>query len=391
MAEERTTDSRIQEKRLVQTFSEIVSCNSASYQEREVADYLIRRMKDLGLSVKEDEAAARIGGNTGNLFLRIPGRGDLQGETPILITGHTDTVEPSQQKKAVIHEDGIITSDGTTVLGSDDGAALASMLEALTVLKETGASHRPVEILISACEEPYCVGAKAFDLSEIQAKDAYVFDLAGTMGRAALAAPSIYTFTAVFHGKSSHAGFAPEKGISAIKAAAAGIAQIKCGRRGNATVNIGTISGGVQDNVVPPECTVTGEIRCFDDARCDLLAQEVEDILRQASDEGHTTLDYQGIKHIKAYETPENSSVVERLRRVTEKNGLELRLEKTHGGSDGNVISQSGIRCLVVATAMNACHTCGEYTSVRDLVMAASLMLGLMTSSDQDQKGKDRT
>lgn len=128
-----------------------------------------------------------------------------------------DTVEPAKGKKAVSHEDGTVTSDGTTVLGADDLAGVTAIYEAVRHLIETKIPHRPIEILISTGEELYCKGANAFDYSQVQAKEAYVLDLSGAIGAAAYAAPTLVSFAAKIQGKAAHAGFHPEDGINSIQ------------------------------------------------------------------------------------------------------------------------------------------------------------------------------
>ena len=84
-----------------------------------------------------------------------------------------DTVSPAYHKRAVLHEDGRITSDGATVLGADDMAGITAIYEAVACLKENGIKHRDFELLFTVSEELYCEGAKQFDFSCIRSKQAY--------------------------------------------------------------------------------------------------------------------------------------------------------------------------------------------------------------------------
>ncbi len=135
-------------------------------------------------------------------------RAALHG-APVLFAAHMDTVEPAKGKKAVSHEDGTVTSDGTTVLGADDLAGVTAIYEAVRHITEAGAPHSPIEILISTGEELYCKGANAFDYSQVQAKEAYVLDLSGAIGAAAYAAPTLVSFAARNPGKSRPRRFPP--------------------------------------------------------------------------------------------------------------------------------------------------------------------------------------
>ena len=227
----------IDEKRIADFFAELVSIDSPSLEEREMADTLKIKFAEIGVTFTEDHTQEQTGSNAGNLFARIPG--SLAG-APVLFAAHMDTVEPAKGKKAVSHEDGTVTSDGTTVLGADDLAGVTVIYEAVRHLIETKTPHRPIEILISTGEELYCKGANAFDYSQVQAKEAYVLDLSGAIGAAAYAAPTLVSFAAKIQGKAAHAGFHPEDGINSIQAAAHAIAQLPQGHVDESTTaNIG--------------------------------------------------------------------------------------------------------------------------------------------------------
>ena len=219
----------VQTERLVQTFCRMVSFDSPSYGEREICDFLTEHLTALGLRVQEDDAAQRIHGTAGNLYAYLPATQGMEQLPPLLFSGHMDTVEPSKGKKAIVHADGTITSDGSTVLGADDCAALAAILEALTVMQENHLPHRAIEILFSVAEETYCIGASVFDFSKIRAKEAYVLDLTGAVGGAAVQAPTLLSFRIAVQGKASHAGFHPEQGIHAICVAASAARRLQNG------------------------------------------------------------------------------------------------------------------------------------------------------------------
>lgn len=365
---------------LLSLFSQLVSKDSPSLDERPVCDFLKASLRDLGIAAIEDNAASKIGGTCGNLYALIPGTLPL---SPLLFCGHMDTVEPSRGKRAVFHEDGSITSDGSTVLGADNAAALACFLAALSALNAHNLPHRPIELLLSACEEDFCTGSSVFDFSRIRSREAYVFDLAGPVGSASHQAPTILSFEAIFHGKAAHAGFAPDQGIHAIKAAAQAISAIPCGHVADMVVNIGTISGGITYNIVPEECRFAGEIRGYVDDHVVQKWEEIGMICKQAAADYGATAEVRCISHrVVAYCTPEDHPVVQRYQRACADLALPFSLSPTFGGSDNNVLASHGITGIVAATAMNQCHTCQEYTTVDELTRAAQLVLRLMTSTD---------
>lgn len=153
----------IDSKRILQNFKELVSLDSPSLDERLVCEYIKKYLKNLGIDAVEDNAGEKIGGTTGNLYAYLDGT--IDGES-VLFAAHMDTVEPSKGKTAVVHSDGTITSDGTTVLGSDDLAGVVAILEALTCIVENNIPHPPIEIIFSVCEEKYCWGMNAFDFGK---------------------------------------------------------------------------------------------------------------------------------------------------------------------------------------------------------------------------------
>ena len=142
----------VNEKRVVDEFQELTAIDAPSFGEREMADRLIPKLKELGFEVEEDNAGEHFGGNAGNLYAYLPG--DLPGD-PVLLSGHMDTVEPSKGKKGIIGEDGVIRSAGKAVLGADDVAGLVEILEGIRSVKEAGVPHRDIEILFAIAEELY--------------------------------------------------------------------------------------------------------------------------------------------------------------------------------------------------------------------------------------------
>ena len=158
----------IREERLLGAFRELVSIDNPTLRERGVCDHLLRRYAALGIRLQEDGTGAAIGGNAGNLYAFAPGDEAL---APILLSAHMDAVTPACGKKAVLHPDGRITSDGTTVLGADDLSDLCAILEAVTSVLEDGRPHRPIELLFDAAEieDIGRLGAEAGEIERLNA------------------------------------------------------------------------------------------------------------------------------------------------------------------------------------------------------------------------------
>ena len=367
----------INRERLLNTFVHLVSIDSPSYQERAMCDELKSRLLTLGLDLEEDDTAELTGSNSGNLIAKLPGTVDIP---PILFCCHMDTVSPALGKRAIVHEDGSITSAGDTVLGADDMSGVSGILEALQVIREENIAHGPIEVVFTTCEEVYGKGAENLDMTKFRARDAYIFDLTGPTGNAAKKAPTIISFSVEIKGKASHAGFAPEKGIHAIAVASAAIGKLRFGHIDqDTTVNVGTIQGGTATNIVPESCMVTGEVRSYSHSKALAETEHILDVFRAEAEKAGAAVDTSSRICIKAYEMEESSPAVKRFLRACEEMDVLPVLGETFGGSDLNVFADRGMEGLVLASAMERCHSCKEYTTVEELCRVAQMALMLMT------------
>ncbi|MGB8452871.1 MAG: M20/M25/M40 family metallo-hydrolase [Anaerocolumna sp.] len=367
----------INKKRIADEFCKLVSIDSASFQERNMADILTKYLSELGFEVTEDKAYEYYDGNAGNIYGFL--KGDKEGD-PLLFSAHMDTVEPSSHKKAVVHGDGTITSDGSTVLGADDLAGVTAILEAVRTIKEQGLSHRSIEVLFTIAEEVYIRGSEVFDYKMIKAKEAYVLDLSGPVGTAALKAPTLVSFTAKFIGKAAHAGFAPERGIHAISVAAEAITAIRQGRIDEeTTVNVGTIEGGLARNIVPENCILKGEVRSLNHDKTLAEIDKIEHIFKETAEKRGAGLEFETSFGCIAYEVEKEQEVVKRFEKACSDINCKTDLIATFGGSDNNNFVRNGITGIVIACGMNEVHSCKEYTHVDELERCSNITLKLMT------------
>lgn len=367
---------QVNTERLVEEFKELVAIDSVSFHERRMADTLKSKLLKLGFEVYEDGAAEVYGSEAGNVYGFLPGT--LEGP-PLLLSAHMDTVEPGWGKRAVIHPDGRITSEGDTVLGSDDAAGIASILEAVRAVSESGQPHRGIEVLFPMAEEAYGKGSTVAEYERLRAKEAYTLDLSGPVGQASLQEPTFVSFSIEFVGKASHAGFAPEEGINAIAAAAAAITRIRQGRVGEeTTVNIGKIEGGKATNIVPALVRMEGEIRSYVHEAALAQMEQIRRICEDTAVGFGAVVRVDSRLHMLAYRVGEKEPVVQRFRRVCETLGVECSLTRTLGGSDNNCFIQHGIRGVVLSCGMNQVHSIEEFSSVSELERCASIVAGLI-------------
>ncbi len=366
----------IARERLAREFLALAAIDAPSLHEREMADALRARLEAFGATVAEDGAGAALGGNAGNLLADLPG--DLPGP-PLLFSAHMDTVVPCVGKTPRLDADGRFRSDGTTVLGSDDLAGVCAILEAARSLREDGVPHRAIQIVFSVGEEINLLGAQQVAPGALEAREGYVLDTSGRPGHAVDTAPGNRHIEAVFRGRASHAGIAPEKGANAVAAAAAGIAACAWGRLDPlTTANVGRIEGGGPTNIVPEECRVSCECRSFEAARLDALAGSIAESFRTAAARHGCTVDVEDRKAYETFALDEAHPVVRRFADACAALGIAPDLSRGGGGSDANVYAHRGVACLVMACGMTDVHSTHESLALADLEAVARLVRELM-------------
>ncbi|MGI5921341.1 MAG: M20/M25/M40 family metallo-hydrolase [Syntrophomonadaceae bacterium] len=366
----------INRDRLINRFIKLVENGSESGWEGSLRDMLVAEWEAWGLSVYEDDACEVLGGESGNLLINIPGTIDAP---PLLLAAHMDTVVPGEGIKAIIGDDGIIRSDGSTILGSDDKAGIAAIMEAYEVIRENNLKHPPLEILFTIGEEQGLLGIKHFDFSRLKAPMGYVLDAGSAPGTVVVGSPCQNEIEYIAHGRAAHAGINPEDGLNAIQMAAIALSKMPCGRIDEETTcNIGTIQGGQARNIVAPTCRIKGEARSLRREKLDKLT---EDLARTFKNEVECLGGQAEINITFLY--PEVSlsadeDVVTLVTRAIANIGLEARMVTTGGGSDACIIHNNGIRCANLGVGMSNCHTTQEYIKISDLVDDARLVLAII-------------
>jgi tripeptide aminopeptidase len=358
--------SDVERRRLNETFARLCAIPSPFGSERACAEHVARELGRMGLGVEEDGVAAEVGAGSGNLLARIPGR----GERTILLCAHLDTVPEDGVIEPVV-VDGGWESAGDTILGADNKAAVAVLLE---VARRCAVEGSPVglELLFTVCEEVGLAGAKAFDVSTLRSDWGYVFDHASPIGEIIVASPTYYRFEADFRGVPAHAGIRPEDGRSAIEAAARAIMAMRLGRIDDeTTTNLATIRGGQSGgtNIVAGRCTIVGEVRSLDSAKAEDLIAEVIGHIHDAANTPACACDvdvttqrgFDGYRH--AANAPAVLAAEDALRAC----GYEPQRRPTGGGSDANAFESAGFHCTNLANGTERNHEPTERVSIAAL------------------------
>ncbi len=354
----------INQDRLVNTFLDLVRIDSPSGSEREAAEYIANALRELGLEPRIDEM--------GNVTARLDGKGK-----PLLLSAHMDNVEPGRGITPVI-ENGEIKSDGKTVLGADDLAGVAAILEGLRSLLEDKAEHIPLELAITTQEEVGLAGAKGLDLEQFEAKEGVVLDSGGSVGKITISAPTHNELDATITGRAAHSGSSPEKGIDAIRIAAEAITHMKLGRIDKeTTANIGLIRGGSARNAVPEKVELTGEARSRNPKKAERQIKAMKQALERAAKPYGAKVEVQIARAYNQYKFGKGDRAVKRVATAIRKIGRKPEYAASGGGSDANIFNAKRLKAVVTSVGYEGNHTTSEHIPIAELVKAAELVVAL--------------
>ncbi len=367
--------------RVVDLFLELCALPSPSGGERAVADRVTAYLTELGLDWDEDDSAARLDGDTGNLYCRIPPTNG-GGGTPVFLCAHTDTVPPEAAIDPVVGEDGVVRNVAGTILGSDNKAAVVAMLEAVRRVLEEGREHAGLELLFTPQEEVSLRGADAFDHTRLVATTGYVYDQGAPIGEIVLGSPHARLLDFRFHGRAAHAGMYPEDGRSAIAAASRAIADFRLGRIDEETsANVGVITGGTARNVVPEWCSFTAEVRSHDEGKAVALAREMLESAAFAASLADCEVESEVRPSFPGYRFRESDEPVRLAAAALERCGYTPSYALSGGGADANVFNARGLQCVNLANGMMEIHTPDEHIAVADLEAMVEVTLALIDTA----------
>ncbi len=370
----------INSERMVQHFETLVRIPSESKEEREVALKLKQELENLGAEVFIDDADKTVNGNSGNVIAYV--KGSKPDVSPFLLSAHMDTVPPGKGVRPV-RKERMLKSSGDTVLGGDDKSGLSIIVEVLRTLKEKNLPYGDLEIAFTICEEIGLLGAKILDPKRLRSKEGIVLDseeasVLTTRG------PAAVRMDVDVIGLESHAGVAPEKGISAVRIAAEGISKMKLGRIDKeTTANIGVIQGGVATNIIPNRVHLKGEARSLDPKKLKIQASHMKKCFEDAArkffvkTKGKKTAGKVKIEIDHDYtrlNLSRNSRVVKLAFEAARYLGYPLKEGATGGGSDANVYNLWKISTANLGTGMRDIHTVKEWLNLDDFEKSANLV-----------------
>jgi tripeptide aminopeptidase len=390
----------INRERLTDCFTRLAEIASPSFSEYDVFAFVRDSLAPLGCGAKLQEYCipkknTQI--NSANLIAVLEATDPAL--PPLALAAHADTVAPCRNIR-VVRDGDRLASDGTTVLGGDDKSAIAEIIETLRIITENKLPHGRVEVIITSAEEIGLIGAKNLDRAHLRAAHCLVLDSGGEIGSAVIAAPYQVSFEILCRGKKAHAGIEPEKGISAIAAAAEVIHAFPTGRLDQHSVaNFGSITGGgaetgspdtvgeSADNIVPDLACITGEIRSHDKKLLEDHRARLEKACRGSEEKFGARIELTITPEYDGFAVPPDHPLLAVVREAAGTCALPFSAIVTGGGSDANVLTARGLSCLNLACGMHAVHTTEEYVLISEMEKMSEMLVSILTEKTALLKG----
>jgi tripeptide aminopeptidase len=393
---------------VTQLFLELVAVPSPSRRERVVGELIREWLAGQEVRAAFDDAGAVNGSDAGNLIASIPG---APGSATYLFVAHMDTVETGTPAVTPrIGQDGVIRSDGQTILGADNKAAVAAVMRVCAAAAALPEARRPtVHAAFTCCEESGKMGAGLLAPELLTGVDcAFSVDGAKPVGTVITRALGQTSFAFVIHGRAAHAAANPEAGVNAIAVASAIVTALPLGRLpGGGSVNVAAIVGGsvierltpealamdgveaaltsALTNSIPDRALVRGEVRGYS-------TDEIEETVGAITDTIARICDARGARHewirdVSRMVPPFPHAADSRARALVQAaagrvEGLSLVLEERQATLEANHLAAS-TDVVALASGGRDPHQVSESIPVTELERLEALLVAIL-SADAD-------
>lgn len=372
-----STRGRSQAARLTELFCRLAAIPSPTGLESACGVAVEAELAELGLAVQRDGSAVSVGGNCDNLYCHIPAT--RTGGRPLFLCAHLDTVPPTDDLQPVV-VDGVIRNATPSIVGADNKASLAVLLDAARTVCAERLPHAGIELLFTVGEEQGLLGSRAFDCASLRARSGFVFDHPGAIGGYVAAAPSRFVVRSTMRGRASHSGISPEQGVNAVVALARAVAAFPA-TTPEVSVNVARVEGGTSLNVVPDRARVGVDVRSLSHDDALLVVGQIDRTLRSSADAAGCTVEVQVENPYLAYRLPEDSCALALAKAVFARLELPIEQLETRGGSDANAFRTEGLDCVNLAHAVVDFHGPEERVAVSDLVLMEQVVLEILAEA----------
>ncbi len=372
---------------------ELMAVPGPSGEEKEIIETVRKKLiaggaKPSMITLDDTPKKSPLGGNSGGLILKLPGK---RGAPRRLLMAHVDTVPLCVGCKPVRKGNLVVSADKTTALGADDRAGASVILNAALSVLKSKESHPPLTFYWPVQEEVGLFGARYVSFAKLgNPKFGFNFD-GGKYEKVTIGATGAYRIGIEVHGLASHAGIAPERGVSAIAIAGLAIADLarggwhgdihKNGHHG--TSNIGVINGGAATNVVTDSVHLRAEARSHNRKFRKKILDEITKAFRRAAKQvanvnGKTgkvkitsRLDYE------SFLLDENDPCVQAAEQAIRQVGGTPITAIANGGVDANWLSARGLPTVTFGCGQVNPHMVTEQLDIQQFEKACDLALAL--------------
>jgi len=374
---------------------EMLAIPGRSGREEQVAEYIIRQLRRAGVppgAILRDQAHRRSphGGEIGNLACRLPGT-IAAGRR--MLSAHMDTVPLCVGARPVVRRGLVVPAEKATALGGDDRAGAAAILVAALEILGRRLPHPPLVFLWTVQEELGLYGARFASLGMLgRPRLAFNFD-GGSPEQVTVGATGGYRMQIRVRGLASHAGVAPDKGVSAIAIASLAVAELHregwhglvlrdgaCG-----TSNVGVIRGGDATNVVTPDVELHAEARSHDPAFRRRIVCAIQRAFREAArsvrnvDGACGSVTIRGRLDYESFRLADNDPSLAAAEAAVRAAGGEPVRAISNGGLDANWLTARGIPSVTLGTGVANAHTTDERLDLRQFHQACRIAVRLAT------------
>jgi len=377
---------------------QLMAIPGPSGQESEVAAFVQEQLRAAGApasAIRTDSANRRtpVIGEIGNLVFKLPGSRRAPRR---FLSAHLDTVPICVGARPVRKGGTIHSRDADTGLGADNRAGCAVLLSAALEILQRRLPHPPLTFCWFVQEETGLQGARTATHS-LWGKPQLAFNWdGGSPVKLTVGATGGYRMKIDIRGRASHAGGAPQEGVSAIAIAALAIADLqRSGWHGDVhqngkhgTSNVGVIQGGAATNVVTDHTHLRAEARSHDPVFRKRILREIERAFRQAAKEvrsihgrcGRVSIDSQLDYESFLLKSDEPCVLVaEAAIRAIGRGPLRA---VANGGVDANWITRHGFPSVTLGCGQKDQHTTIETLNVADFEDACRIGLCLATAAE---------
>jgi tripeptide aminopeptidase len=378
----------------------LLAIDGVTGEEAAIAAAVAEELKKVGVpadAIRYDSVHQRIPlpTQTGNLIVELPG---AHPGPRIVFSTHLDTVPLCAGAKPIKQGDRIVT-DGSTALGGDNRTGCAVLIALAATLIKHQLPHPPITLLFTVREESGLHGAREMDPKDLGGA-AMCFNVDGRLAsELIIGAVGQENWDVEIKGKASHAGVAPEKGISAMLVASIALTEAHRGGwfgkvvkpNGKGTSNPGVFSGksgkpaGDATNVVTDYVQIKGEARSSDADFATAICQAYREAFAQAQaevkDSSGATADvkFTNKPSYPPFTLEEDSPAVRRARRAVESIGLKPTTVFSNGGLDANWLVKHGVPTVTIGAGQYEIHTVNEYVDLPEFAQGCRLAVALAT------------